>query len=286
MSKYKPTYFLTPPRPSPPDGPIRLGAIIPSPTQPDEPLYLPPLPESTDTSTFTEYNWSGSHVKASSSHFGIWTSFLEIVLGIGADVKIELDQSLERKWDVERMTTQTFTPSHSFLEQAVQNEDVKRYITENRFREKVYMITGVMIASSSTVSSEKLQERGVYMHAGVDATAWAGVPISVGPEGKWKRKKETKESSQRPDDFVFAYRIRQIKIGRKGGIKSNKLYDKGALFDTHRERATREASEVEVEGLGDEMDVEDIELESRKVKQEVEGGQEEEFVCVLPELMD
>ncbi|USP78639.1 hypothetical protein yc1106_05913 [Curvularia clavata] len=286
MSKYKPTYFLTPPRPSPPDGPIRLGAIIPSPAQPDEPLYLPSLPESTDTSTFTEYNWTGSYVKASSSHFGIWTSFLEVVLGVGADVGVELDKSLERKWDVERMTTQTFLPSRSFLEQVVQHEDVKRYIIENRFREKVYMITGVMIASSSTVSSEKLQECGVYVHAGVDATAWAGVPISVGPEGKWKQKKETRESSRRPDEFVFAYRIRQIKIGRKGEIKSEKVYDKGALFDTHRERATRDIGEMELEGLGDEADIEDIELESREVRQEMGGGQEEEFLCVLPEPLD
>jgi hypothetical protein len=282
----KPTYFLSPPRPCPPDGPIRLGAIIPSPKQPDEPLHLPSLPPQSDTSKFAEHNWSGSYIKSSSSHFGVWTSFLECVLGVGADVTVGLDKASHQSWEVERMTTQTFLPSREFLEEAVAHEDVKRYITEYRFREKIYMITGVMIASSTKMSSEKLEEMGVYIHAGVDATAWTGVPISVGPEGNWKRKVQTSESSQRADDFVFAYRIREIKVGRKGGIKSNKLYDKGALFDTERKRKEKEQYEIEVEGMGDELDADDVEAESREVRQQGGDQEEGECICVLPDPLD
>ncbi|CAN9180250.1 unnamed protein product [Alternaria alternata] len=289
MSYTKPTYFLAPRRPSPPDGPIRLGAIIPSPTQPDEPLYLPPPPPKSDTSKFTEYNWSGSHAKQSSSHFGVWTSFLECVLGIGADVSVGLDKSHHQSWKVDTMTTQSFLPSRTFLEQVVGHEDVRRYITENRFREKVYIITGVMIASSADISGQRLQEKGLYVHAGVDAAAWAGVPsgLSFGPEGNWKRKAETKESSRTADDFVFAYRIREIKVRRKGGVKADKLYDKGALFDMEKKRKTEDMYEVEVDGLGDEPDVDDVDLENMEVRQKIgDEGEEEEVVCVLPEPMD
>jgi hypothetical protein len=282
----KPTYFLAPPRPCPPDGPIRLGAIIPSPRQPDEPLYLSPLPPQSDTSKFTEHNWSGSFIKNSSTHFGVWTSFLECVLGVGADVAVGLDKSSHQSWEVEKMTTQTFHPSREFLEQAVAHEDVKRYITEYRFREKIYMITGVMIASSTKMSSEKLEEKGFHVHAGVDATAWTGVPISVGPEGNWKRKVQISESSQRANDFVFAYRIREVKIGRKGGIKSNKLYDKGALFDTEKKRKEEEQYEIEVEGMSNELEADDVEAESREVRQDGEDEVDEECVVVLPDPLD
>jgi hypothetical protein len=282
----KRTYFLAPPRPCPPDGPIRLGAIIPSPKQPDEPLHLPPLPSQSDTSKFTEHNWSGAYIKNSSSHFGVWASFLECVLGVGADVTVGLDTASHQTWEVEEMTTQTFRPSREFLEEAVGHKDVKRYITEYRFREKIYMITGVMIASSTKIASQKLEEKGVYVHVGVDATAWTGVPISVGPEGNWKRKVQRSESSHRADDFVFAYRIREIKVGRKGGIKSNKLYDKGALFDTEKKRKEEEQYEVEVDGMGNELDIDDVEAEIREVSQDDGHEGEEECVVVLPDSLD
>jgi hypothetical protein len=186
------------------------------------------------------------------------------------------------------MTTQSFLPSRTFLEQVVGHEDVRGYITENRFREKVYIVTGVMIASSAEISSQRLQEKGLYVHAGVDASAWAGVPsgLSFGPEGNWKRKAETKESSRTVDDFVFAYRIREIKVRRKGGIKSDKLYDKGALFDTEVKRKAEEKYEIEIDGLGEEPDIDDVDLENMEVRQKIGDDMEEEVVCVLPEPLD
>lgn len=282
----KPTYFLTPPRPYPPTGPIRLGAIIPSPTQPDEPLHSPALPKPEDVSTFTEKNWTGSHMRKSSSRFGVWTSFLQMIFSIGGDVSMKIDKEVNQHWDIERMCTMSFMPSQTFIEDCVKCEEVRRYIIGNRFREKIYMVTGVMIASSTTTFRESLEEKGVYVHAGVDATAWAGVPISVGPEGKWKRKQVTKTGSEREEEFVFAFRVREIRVKRKGGVKTHKLYDKGALFNTDQklEEVVLE-DEVEVEGLGEEADGEEFGLESKESKQ-ILGDmdeQEEDCICVLPE---
>lgn len=45
--------------------------------------------------------------------------------------------------------------------------------------------------------------------------------------------------------------------------------------------------EVEVDGLGDEPDVDDVDLENMEVRQKIgDEGEEEEIVCVLPEPMD
>jgi hypothetical protein len=279
MPTHKPTYFLTPPRPS---GPIHLGAIITSPTQPDEPLYQPALPASTDISTFKEYNWSGAHIKSKTSQFGVWTSFLQMIFSIGGDISIETSKTEQQRWEVSRMTTRSFFPSTPFLENAVRNELVREYITETLFREKVYMITGVMLARATSSFRESLAERGVVLHAGVDATAWTGVPISVGPEGRWVRSEESSEESTRDEEFVFAYRVREIKVRRKGGVKAHRAYDKGALFNTHKKKKEEEEVEVEFVGLDDE--IEDSEgLETREVTQADDNGEQAECVCVVPE---
>jgi hypothetical protein len=284
MATHKPTYFLTPPRPA---GPIHLGAIITSPTRPDEPLHQPALPPSTDISTIKEYNWSGTHVKTRSTHFGVWASFLEMILSIGGDVSVSSSKKMHQHWEVERMTTRSFFPSNAFIAGAVAHELVREYITETLFREKIYMITGVMLARATESVRESLVERGVMLSVGVDATAWTGVPVSAGPEGEWARSEGKREESVREDEFVFAYRVREIKVRRKGGVKAHRGYDRGALFNTEKKREKKrekeEAIEVEVVGLGDDVDDEGEGLETMEVLQDsYDGEQEECVVYVVP----
>jgi hypothetical protein len=114
----------------------------------------------------------------------------------------------------------------------------------------------------------------------------SGGTISVGLEGNWKRKIRTADSSERAEDFMFAYRIREVKVGRKGGIKSSKLYDKGALFDMEKKRKEQEQYEVEIEGMGDELDADDVEAESREVRQNGGDDEKDECVVVLPDALD
>jgi len=205
-----------------------------------------------------------------------------MILGAGVDLTVKLDKETSQCWTAESMTTLSLHPSEAFLAEAVGHEDVRSYMTAQMFREKIYMITGVMIASSTTSFRETLKERGVYIHAGVDATAWAGIPISVGPEGKWKRKNATIESSIRTEEFVFAYRVREIRVKRKGGVKAHKVYDKGALFNTELKRVYQDEVEIELVGLGEEVDGDDFGLEMKEVEQESDDGVGG-VVCVLPE---
>jgi len=83
-------------------------------------------------------------------------------------------------------------------------------------------------------------------------------PVSVGPEGeiKWGGKEET--SFKDADDFVFAFRLREIKVKKTGEV-THKPKLKGALFERaddeevlrKREKEERDII-VEVEGLSDE----------------------------------
>lgn len=225
-------------------------------------------------------------MRKSSSRFGVWTSFLQMIFSIGGGISVHAEKEVKQHWEVGTMTTMTFVPSEKWLEDVVRSDEVRGYLLGNRWREKVYLITGVMIASSSQSFRATLEEKGLHINVGVDATAWTGVPVSVGPEGKWKRKEVAKTQSETEEKFVFAFRVREIRVKRKGGVKNHRLYDKGALFNAEKRRdeVGRDEEDVEVEGLGEEAEGAEFGLEMKGVRQALgdEEG-EEECVCVMPE---
>jgi hypothetical protein len=283
----KPTYFLAPLRPSSPSGPIRLGSILTSPTRPDEPLHQPSLPSSQAIATFTEHDWSGSYTEKRPWRFGLWTSFAEMLLGASLDTSYTSNKGERRTWDVGTMTTRSFSPSMPFLEEVVRHEAVSEYVKATLFGEKIYMVTGVMVAECTTMLRESLSERGVYVRAGVDATPFTAVPVAAGPEGEWGRETSVAERSQRDEEFVFAFRVREVKVHRKGGVKSHRACNDGALFSKEDLVVAEEAVEIEVEGLDEEdVDVDEFGLESKEVTQAFGEDGEMECICVLPEPLD
>jgi hypothetical protein len=181
----------------------------------------------------------------------------------------------------------TFLPDLLWIEQCVARGEVKSYIIGNRFREKVYMVTGIMVASSSRSFRSSLEERRLYIHAGIDLSAWTGVPVALGPEVEWTKKESTTESGEREGDFVFAFRVREIRVKRKGGVKTHKIYDKGALFSTEKkaEKNMTNEDELEVEGLSEEADGEEFGLEVKDAMQAADNAELESEECsvVLPE---
>ncbi|KAF2637818.1 hypothetical protein P280DRAFT_471986 [Massarina eburnea CBS 473.64] len=288
----KPTYFLAPLRPTPPESSIRLGAVIPRPTLPDEPIYLPNLPASSnsphDVTVFKEKNWSGSQVQTSTTSFGVWASFLQLVVGIGGDGEGEIKKSVKKEWTCEEMTTKAFFPSKAWLEEVVRSEEVREYLVEGRWRDSIYMITGIMTAKSGPVFHEILREKGVHLSIGVEATVLGGVPVSAGPKMGLSRSNAVEEESTRIGEYVFAYRVRKVEVRKKiweaGDIdvKKSKTVTKGALFHNHNERKTKTDEEPELvgEGLGDE---ESEEGEGEVATQILEDGEEVECIIMIPE---
>lgn len=89
------------------------------------------------------------------------------------------------------------------------------------------------------------------------------------------------ESSERVADFVFAYRIREIIVKRKGRVKSHQVYEKGALFSTERKRVDIGVDKAEVLELGDEVDVDGFDKEV-KLLPLICGVDGEHVQCVIP----
>ena len=178
------------------------------------------------------------------------------------------------------MTTCSFMPKRAFIRESVLQEDVQQYLLDTKFREKIYMITGIMIASGASSVTGYMKEKGMYAHVGVDATMFTGVPISAGPELGLSSKTENEVSFQDADDFVFAFRVREIKVKKSGEVTDTR-FDKGALFSIGGDEEGDGKVDIEIEGLDDEdtaghdfgMDVKEIST----------GDDDEDCLCVVPE---
>jgi hypothetical protein len=84
---------------------------------------------------------------------------------------------------------------------------------------------------------------------------------------------------------VLAYRLREVKVKRKGGVKAHRLYDKGAFFSTEREPAVDSEEEIHLVGLGDgDVDGDELGLDVKQVEQECDNGVDT-MLCILAEDM-
>ena len=158
------------------------------------------------------------------------------------------------------MTWSEFRSSLQYIRASVAEEYVDEFIRANKFREKVYMVTGVMIASGAAGMIHSMRKRGLYVHLGVKGTIISSgiAPISAGTKGDVHWGNEATTSFSDPDDFVFAFRLRQIKIRKTGEIVHKPKVD-GALFGLEdgqellRKRTEDENMiEVIVEGMAEE----------------------------------
>ena len=88
-----------------------------------------------------------------------------------------------------------------------------------------------MVASGATSTIHLMRRKGLYTHLGVDGTLISGgmTPVSVGTNGDIQWGGNTSTSLRYTDDFVFAFRLRKIKVKKTGEIISKPKVD-GALF--------------------------------------------------------
>ncbi|OMP83011.1 hypothetical protein BK809_0001203 [Diplodia seriata] len=278
--KQQKRWILAPTRDLPPSGPIALGAIVTSAKRADQPLHTPSLadlPPSAIT-THDTYDWTLDHQRTATGRVGLWTSFCQS-LGVG-DAGISWTHGARERWEVRRMRTRTLAAAPAeFVEAAARAEAVRAYVARNRFRRRVYMVTGVKTAAGARGFVEDVRERGVDARVGVDATPF-GVPVAAGPRAEGGRAAETRVGFGGAEEFVFAFCLREVRVKRSGEVRQKGFRDGDfmGVDELRREERSVEQVGVEVVGLaerdagGDDLDSDEVEA--------VEEENGEECVCV------
>ncbi|CZR60316.1 uncharacterized protein PAC_10212 [Phialocephala subalpina] len=277
MSNQIKTYFLAPnfhliP---PPKGPLALGSIITSPSTPERILNKTTLVPVPNPSIYTihQTKWSSTRSALKEAKVGVWTSFLQVILGITADVDVNRSHDVSGVYKCDDLETTYFQPDDEFIAASLKSTAVKSYMEKTWWGKPVYLVTGLKIARGVSADSEEKMNYGSAVKVGIDATVvLVGVPVSGGPkvEGKLERKEGV--SWEGNEDFVFAYRLLRVKLRGKDGEFKEEDYNKGALYN---------------DGDGEEVEEEDVGAERLREAWDIneangveEGAEDVAVVCV------
>jgi hypothetical protein len=223
-------YFLAPSWDYPRNGPITLGNIVRTPDKIVPPLYAhkptdsdPPI----NLSSKTGVDWS--RAKAAEGSFGVWAKFLQF-LGVGLDIGVDFKNADDRIYHFERIDTEEFFPDEEAIRKRMATPAVKSYLEKSRFRKEVYMIVGIKRVTGANVKSTVERERGGELDIALDGTVLTGAPVSVGPKVKYKTRKKDEMSFEGSTDFVFAFRLRKVRVNKKDEVGQDD-YRKGTLLE-------------------------------------------------------
>ncbi|KAM0355074.1 hypothetical protein ACHAPU_000931 [Fusarium lateritium] len=267
------SYFLAPVG-NPPEGPIRLGNIISAPAFADDPINEEYLPLNSEPAEHNQPNFNFGISASNDGFVGIWASFLQ-TLGVGGDLTFEWSRETSEKWAFENLKTLSFIPQLSYIAQSLRDEGVQHYMRINKpwlGASKLYMVTGIKIAYGAASTAAYARNNGLNLCFGTDFSS-QGVPISVGPKGGGSRTISVQQSQEGAEPFVFAFRLRRIKISRKGNI-NHESYNKGALLSVSEHGGHDETDvEIVVEGVED-QDADGLEfhLDSRDAFDDSQDG--------------
>lgn len=286
------SYYLAPTTEYPSSRPIALGSVVSSPTSAESPIDAP-LPIDNTAMPIQEYierDWELLLEKHKSGSIGLWASFLQF-FGAGGDIAYGYSASEANEFRFDSLETRSFWPTKEYVQASVMAEPIQEYLRKRSFRHNVYMVVSIKIAFGANITRTVLQDQGVHVQAGVDASA-VGLPVGGGPRGTigWGRTESS--SFKRDSGFVFAFRLREICYTTRRGI-SDRAYTKGALFGLDPKSGSQECAptygwrqnltgndnvEFELLGLADEdVRAEEVDHDGQDV---IEDG--EQCECVLP----
>jgi hypothetical protein len=145
------------------------------------------------------------------------------------------------------MDTKTFTPTEKYLRRCVDDVAVRHFLEESHYRKPVYVITSIKTVSGAQRAPNTSQS--FHITAGAGAQFEGMFPEGARPEVR--RGKTTKRKSavswEGSSNFVFAYKVSEIRVRRSGEVKRERGYSKGAFyeFEIDDEADTLEVSVVE-----------------------------------------
>ncbi|KAH7139509.1 hypothetical protein B0J11DRAFT_45362 [Dendryphion nanum] len=232
-----------------PDGSLQLGQILADPKDPAyvlQPLGPLPLPPSIKPEITSRDDISIKGNTELSAQFSAWAQ-----LGY---VRTQSKQHASRSrtnemvWFFKKLESRIISPDIKYVEGAMRHGDVEASLKNFRFKRRVYMVTGVRIVSGAHTIKSDISSSDV----GISAKCGTSVqPVTAGVTGQFSSNSSSYEGFDKATDFVFAYRLNEIKYR---GKLSHKPYTGGEVASTNEPRALEddwEVTDFEVLGISD-----------------------------------
>lgn len=149
------------------------------------------------------------------------------------------------------MKTRRYSPSNKYIENAAADKNVQDHLKMGGLGAKVFVVTGVMIASDITITTTQEVEGATTVQLGVDIPA---IQTTVGPKGSHKKTQLLKQTRKIAGPIVFAFEVEKMRVNRKGKAVSSE-YVSGAMLG----RTAGVDDELVIERVAGKLDEEEIE---------------------------
>ncbi|KAF2689751.1 hypothetical protein K458DRAFT_414001 [Lentithecium fluviatile CBS 122367] len=158
-------------------------------------------------------------------HMGSVGLNANIAQGIAGSADIVYAFARDKKYvyACDHLETLEFEPNQQFIADCITASMPVQTFMENSLlgRKRVYMVTGLKIATGFRTSMAKEMQHGPSLRVGVDAMAFgAPVPLEAGPEVEFEASKASRiEQGRSENRVIFAYRVVRIRLKRDGTAK-------------------------------------------------------------------
>lgn len=145
---------------------------------------------------------------------------------MGGELSYSSSSTTEVVYSAEAMETRRFTPSHSYIQKAVDDDAVKSYLKMGGKGTKVFMVTGIKTVQDVTITTIEEKANETKVQVGVEIPP---AQLTIGPKVNYRPTTSQVRSSTIAGPMVFAYEVEKLQINRSGeGF--TKEHVKGAML--------------------------------------------------------
>lgn len=248
---FQKTYFLCPTSEfihPPPDGPLFLGSIIPSTTVPESSFNRATnVPLVNVKPPIVETNWEKTVSGGGKIGLGVYAQFLKTVVGVGPEVDYDHSRKTSSVFAFDEVTTVSFEPTPEYVAEAMKAPTVQYWLNEPRQRfspiVSLYLVTGMKLVKGAKIKYSTSENTGFTANVGIDVPT---IGLSVGPKGSWSTMDDDETKFNRTSEFVFAFRVKRLRITRKIKIED---YNKGAFLSIGKDEDGNETEPIVVDDV-------------------------------------
>jgi hypothetical protein len=269
MANQVKNYFLAPSTDYPPNTVLSLGNVVISPKRAVPALALAPKSSphpSQISSSKSDFQWTRNHT--SSVKLGVWAKFLEFLdLGVSTDTS----NTRQEVYSFAQMDTTEFFPDDGYVRTALTAPAVKQYLERQRSSKSVYMVVGIKSVQGATVKTIQSSDRGAGLRAGVDLALVGGPPVAPGGEAEGRLGNGEEVAFSDDKEFVFAFRVRKVRIRRSGVVAQND-YNRNSLLGVDDEDDDEDDESQEDHLLVEGLEEEDADFQDSQVEFVIDGN--------------
>ena len=229
------TYFLCPTSDfiqPPPTGPLCLGSIIRSTSTPQLALNRANIVPVADTNpSVVEADWKKTVSVETGLGLGVYAQFLQLATGglpLGPEVDVQHSSRTANVFAFDTVTTLSFEPTTQYIEEAIRAPAVQLWLKEPKQRfapvVSLFLVTGMKVVKGANIKFSASGSTKVTGNIGVNAVP---LGMTIGPKGYWSRSNDDQTEFTRQSEFIFAFRVKRLRFGRKLKVEE---YSKGAFL--------------------------------------------------------